>query len=184
MSDVPETSSTPDLDPQASGADSELEQLRAQLADAEARANTARDAQLRAVAELENVRKRAEREVSNSARYGAEKILGELVLVCDSLDLGVKSAEQATQGEGGDAAAKMLEGMKLTLQQLNQVMLKHGVVEISPKGEAFDPNLHEAMTLVPSADLPPNHVLDVMQKGYRLHDRLLRPAMVIVTRAP
>lgn len=184
MSDAPETSSTPDLHSQTNAASGELEQLRTQLADAETRAHAARDAQLRAVAELENVRKRAEREVSNGARYGAEKVLGELVLVCDSLDLGVKSAEQAAAADGSEAASKMLEGMKLTLQQLSQVMIKHGVVEIFPKGEAFDPNLHEAMTLVPSAELPPNHVLDVMQKGYRLHDRLLRPAMVIVTRAP
>jgi len=182
MTDTPESSATPpnDATMEAGGADA-LELLRAQLADAETRATAARDAQLRAVAELENVRKRAEREITNGVRYGSERLLADLLGVCDSLELGLKAVGTP---DAGTPAEKLVEGMRLTQQQLVQVLTKHGVSEISPRGEPFDPNLHEAMTMVPSDQLPPNHVLDVMQKGYRLHERLLRPAMVVVTRAP
>lgn len=157
----------------------DLATLTAKLADAEARVLAARDAQLRAIADLDNVRKRTEREVQSARQYGAEKLLGELLGVADSLDLGLAAAVKP------DAQmASLLEGMQLTQKQLLSTLEKHGVKPVDPQGEAFNPEWHEAVTMVPSADVAPNHVLTVMQKGYRLHDRLLRPAMVVVAKAP
>lgn len=145
---------------------------------AERAAAEARDAQIRAVAELDNVRKRAEREISERQKFGVEKLLGELLGVCDSLELGMRAAE------GAQDVTKLVEGMKLTLKQLANVLEKQGVQAVDPSGQPFNPDLHEAMTVVPSADVPPNHVVSVMQKGYTLHGRLLRPAMVVVAKAP
>lgn len=156
-----------------------IDALRTQLADAEARANAARDAQIRAVAEADNVRKRAEREMDNTRKYGAERVLGDLLAICDSVELGLKAATSP------DASAKAIaDGLELTYKQLLSFLDKHGVKLVDPTGEPFNPDWHEAMSMVPSADVAPNHVLSVMQKGYRLHERLLRPAMVIVARAP
>jgi molecular chaperone GrpE len=149
------------------------------LAEAEAKAAAARDAQLRAVADLDNVRKRAEREITNAAKYSSEKLLGELLGVADSLDLGLAAAAKPEA-----QIASLLEGMKLTQKQVLSLLEKNGVKQVDPRGQPFNPEFHEAVTMVPSAELPPNHVVDVMQKGYRLHDRLLRPAMVVVSKAP
>lgn len=175
MSDTPETSETPEVD---AGSD-ELMMLKTQLADAEARAAAAKDAQLRAVADLENTRRRLERDAASHLKYAAEKLLNELLAVADSLELGLKAAVEA------DGPAKaMAEGMELTYRQLMSVLEKNGVKLIDPQGTPFNPDFHQAMTMVESADVPANHVLSVMQKGYALHERLLRPAMVVVARAP
>lgn len=165
--------------PQPESLQAELAEVRAALAEAEARANAARDAQVRAIAELDNVRKRAEREIDNARKYGAEKLLGDLLAIADSLELGLKAA---TAPEASVQA--IADGMGLTHKQLQSVLDKHGVKLVDPAGEPFNPDFHEAMTMVPSADVAPNHVLSVMQKGYTLHGRLLRPAMVVVARAP
>lgn len=172
MTDTPETSTAAD------GVD-DIARLQALLADAEARAEAAKDAQLRAAAELENTRRRLEREASSTLKYAAEKLLGELLAVADSLELGLKAAD----GAEGPAKA-MGEGMQLTYRQLMSVLEKNGVRQIDPAGQPFNPDFHQAMTMVESADIPANHVLSVMQKGYSLHERLLRPAMVVVARAP
>lgn len=170
---------TPEQAAPGAGGQNELETLRAQLDDAEARAAAAKDAQLRAAADLENTRRRLEREASNNLKYAAEKLLGELLAVADSLELGLKAAELAD----GPARA-MGEGLQLTYRQLMSVLEKHGVKQIDPRGQPFNPDFHQAMSMAPSAAVPPNHVLDVMQKGYSLHERLLRPAMVVVARTP
>jgi molecular chaperone GrpE len=157
----------------------ELASLQAKLSEAEAAATTARDAQLRAMAELDNVRKRAEREIDNGRKFGAERLLSELLAIADSLDLGLQAAGQP------DASAQSIgHGMQLTQKQLIDLLAKHGVAVIDPVGQPFNPDLHEAVSAVPSADAAPNSVLSVMQKGYRLHERLLRPAMVMVATAP
>lgn len=172
MSETPET---PAVEP----AIDELTMLKLQLEEAEARAAGAKDAQLRAVADLENTRRRLERDAASNLKYAAEKLLGDLLAVADSLELGLKAAENA------DAATQaMAEGMNLTYRQLMSVLEKNGVRLIDPVGQPFNPDFHQAMTMVPSADVPANHVLSVMQKGYSLHERLLRPAMVVVARAP
>jgi len=157
----------------------ELTGLRSRLAEAEQLAATARDAQLRALAELENVRKRAEREIDSNRKYGTERILGDLLSVADSLDLGLAAASAPAAG-----AKPIAEGMQLIHKQLLSFFEKHGVKPVDPQGQPFDPQFHEAVSMLPSAEVPANHVLKVMQKGYRLHERLLRPAMVVVASAP
>ena len=154
----------------------EIAALKAALADAEGRASAAKDAQLRAVAESENVRRRIERDAASTLKYANERVLGELLAVVDSLELGLKAAESA------DVALR--EGMQLTYRQLMACLEKNGVKQLDPKGEAFNPDAHQAVTMVESSAVAPNHVVDVMQKGYRLHERLLRPAMVMVAKAP
>lgn len=157
----------------------DIASLSARLAEAEAKAAAARDAQLRAIADLDNLRKRAEREIANASKYSSEKLLGDLLGAADSLDLGLVAATKP------DAQiATLIEGMQLTLKQLLATLKKHGVEPVDPQGQPFNPDLHEAVTMMPSADVAPNHVLQVMQKGYRLHERLLRPAMVVVAKAP
>ena len=157
----------------------EVAALRAKLAEAEQQVAALRDQSLRAVAETDNVRKRAEREVANSLKYGADRVLGDLLGVCDSLELGLKAAAAP------DGSAKSIaEGLALTHKQLQAFFDKHGVKVVDPAGQPFNPELHEAVSAVESADVAPNQVLSVMQKGYRLHERLLRPAMVVVARAP
>jgi molecular chaperone GrpE len=174
MTDTPEQSPSPTED-----SVDELAALKLQLADAEARAAAAKDAQLRAAADMENTRRRLEREAGTSLKYAAEKLLGELLAVADSLELGLKAAG----GAEGPAQA-LAEGMQLTYRQLMSVLEKNGVRQLDPQGQPFNPDFHQAMSMVESADVPANHVLSVMQKGYQLHERLLRPAMVVVARAP
>lgn len=176
-----ESTETPAAAADAGGAQTpqaEIDALKARLADADAQAQAARDAQLRAMADVENTRRRLEREAQTNLKYASEKLLGEMLSVCDSLELGLKAAD------GADASAKALaEGMQLTWRQLMSVLERHGVRQIDPTGQPFNPDFHQAMTMVESAEVPPNHVVTVMQKGYTLHERLLRPAMVVVARA-
>ena len=174
MNDTPETQAEP-------AADDPIAVLQAQLADAEARASTARDAQLRAVAELDNIRRRLEREKDASVKFANENLLRELVTICDSLELGLKAAESA---EVKDQAKALIEGKQLTYKQLMALLETYGVKQLDPRGKLFNPDQHQAMSMVESKDVPPNHVLNVMQKGYTLHDRLLRPATVVVAKAP
>ncbi len=158
---------------------SQLDSLHEKLAEAETAAAVAKDQQLRAAAELENVRKRAEREIDSARKYGAERVLGDLLTISDSLELGLKAAS------GPDASVRsILEGLALTQKQFLMMFEKYGVAVVDPAGQPFNPEFHEAVSVVPSADVPANQVLGVMQKGYRLHDRLLRPAMVVVAKAP
>ena len=156
----------------------ELEVLRAQLAAAEAKAAENWDKALRATAELENVRRRVEREAGVAQKYALERVLGELVTVLDSLELGLKAVAAED-----DETRKHLEGLQLTHKQFWATLERHGVSVIDPQGQPFNPELHEAVSMLESAEMAPNHVLSVMQKGYKLHDRLLRPAMVVVAKA-
>ena len=157
----------------------ELDALREQLKLAQDAAALAQDARVRMAAETENLRKRLERESLTSLKYANEKLLGDLLGIADSLELGLKAASAP------DAQAKAIaDGMQLTQRQLMAALEKNGVKQLDPKGEAFNPDAHQAMTMIESADVAPNHVVEVMQKGYKLHDRLLRPAMVVVSKAP
>lgn len=145
----------------------------ARLAEAEAKAAENWDRYLRAAAELENVRKRAARDVEHAHKYALENFGRELLQVKDSLELGIAA------GESADAAA-LLEGSEATLKLLSATLERFDIVELDPVGEPFDPQLHEAMTMQPSAEAAPGSVLTVIQKGYELNGRLLRPARVIV----
>ncbi|HEU4652374.1 MAG TPA: nucleotide exchange factor GrpE [Steroidobacteraceae bacterium] len=154
---------------------SDIEALRAALAAAEAKANEHRDLYVRALAELENVRKRATRDIENAHKFGLDRLANDLIGVKDSLELGLAS-------EGTVEALKA--GTDATLKLLSKAFEKAGLVEIVPLGEPFNPELHEAMVTQPSAEHVPNTVLQVIQKGYQLNGRLLRPARVIVAREP
>ncbi len=173
------TDMSQDLPPEAQDPQQRIAELEKALADAHAQADQTRDAQLRAAAELENSRRRLEREAQNSARFAAEGLLRELLNVVDSLELGIKAAERP------DAQMPaLLDGMALTHKQFGSLLEKQGVTVVDPAGQPFDPELHQAMSMIESGDVAPNHVLSVMQKGYQLHGRLLRPAMVVVAKAP
>lgn len=161
----------------AAGGMDELAQLRQRLEAAEAAAGAARDQYLRSLAELENVRKRAERDVQNAHRYALERFAGELLNVRDTLELAVKSAATAD-------ARSLAEGQEATLRLLAKAFEKFDIVRIDPAGAAFDPALHEAVLMQESAGAAPGTVLQVVQCGYQLNGRLLRPARVTVARAP
>jgi molecular chaperone GrpE len=138
-----------------------------------------KDQELRTRAELDNVRKRAERDAQQQVRFSNERLLGDLLGALDSLELGLRAADKP------EATAQSIgEGLALTLRQLSGILERHGVTAVDPQGQPFNPELHEAVSSMESAQVAPNHVLNVMQRGYRLHERLLRPAMVIVARAP
>jgi molecular chaperone GrpE len=147
------------------------------LAAAEAKAVENRNSYLRAVAEMENYRKRTERELDNARKYAVERFAQELVGVGDSLEAGIVAA--AT-----NPGPALLEGAKATLKQLQQAFDKAGIKVIDPQGQPFDPDWHEAMVAQESRESAPNTVLSVIQKGYSLNGRLLRPARVIVSKAP
>jgi molecular chaperone GrpE len=168
---------TTTLMPETAAALVELEQLKSQLAAAEEQARNHWDQYLRSVAELENIRKRSQRDVEAAHRFGVEKLVQELIPVKDSLDLAVENA-------GKSDAAALVEGQAATQRLLAKALEKIGVTELDPVGQPFDANLHEAMAAQPSETASPNSVLVVVQRGYALNGRLLRPARVIVARAP
>lgn len=177
---VSETETDAGARPASEGGDTatdEVEALRTQLEEAQAKAEENWNQLLRVRAEMENIRRRSERDVEQARRYGVEKLAGELLAVRDSLEMGVNAAQE----EGADVE-KLREGSELTLRMLQQAMEKFDIQAVEPTGEKFDPSRHEAMAAQESAEHEPNTVLQVVQKGYLLGDRLLRPAMVIVSR--
>ena len=164
-----------DLQPQPLA---ELEQtVEEALAEAMATAEENWSKYLRVVAELDNLRKRHTRELENARRYGVEGLAAELLTVADSLEMALETGVQAP-------AETLLKGGQATLKQLQAAMEKYGVKVVSPEGEPFDPEFHEAMSMQPSATAEPDSVLTVVQRGYELNGRLLRPARVIVAKAP
>jgi molecular chaperone GrpE len=150
--------------------------LQAALAAAESRALESRDLYMRALAELENVRKRASRDVEQAHKFALERVAHDLIGVKDSLELGLANAAGSVDG--------LREGTRATLQLLSKALEKAGLTEIVPQGEQFNPELHEAMMAQPSAEHVPNSITQVVQKGYQLNGRLLRPARVIVAKEP
>jgi len=144
----------------------ELDAAKAELAQL-------REDSLRERADLENQRKRLERERDMARKFANERLLGELLPVIDSLEAGLNVP--------GDTAQHLREGMELTLRQLLKVVTDNGLVAVDPAGQPFNPDQHQAMSMVPSADVEPGHVVQVYQKGWLLNDRLLRPALVVVS---
>ncbi len=135
-----------------------------------------KDQLLRTVAEMENVRRRAQRDVENAHKFAVEKLLSDLLPVVDSLE----KAEDAAKTT--DHAESMAEGIGLSLKLFIGILEKSGVALVDPLGEPFDPQLHEAMAMVPNPDAEPNSVMDVMQRGYTLNGRLVRAAKVVVVK--
>jgi len=155
--------------PAVEPANPELDALRRE-------ADEHRDRYLRAAAELDNFRKRSAREVDAARRLGAERLAQAILPVRDSLEAGLAAAEKA-----GETA--VLDGLRATLRLFEEAFHACGIREISPAGQPFDPSKHEALSVLPAAGVAPNTVIEVVQKGYELHERLLRAAKVIVARA-
>ena len=145
-----------------------------------AEAEKFRDMALRAEAEMQNLRRRSERDVQNAHKFGAERLVQNLLPVLDSLEKAIETSLQAGTAEDDP----QLEGLKLCLKLFSEVLEKEGIEVVDPLGQPFDPNVHEALSLIENPDMEPNSVMAVIQKGYRLHERLVRPAMVMVSKAP
>ncbi|KAB7627906.1 nucleotide exchange factor GrpE [Alkalilimnicola sp. S0819] len=178
---VPETAAEePSASPQDApgGAEDRVAQLESELEQLRRKADENWEKFVRASAEADNIRRRAERDLQQAHKFGLEKFAADLLAVKDSLEMGLKAAEGSTD------VARLREGSELTLKMLGQAFDRHGIAEVNPLGEKFDPERHEAMAMQPSAEQPPNTVLEVIQKGYLLKERLLRPAMVLVAKAP
>lgn len=150
--------------------------LQEQLALAEKKAEENWELLLRTKAEMDNLRKRTEKDLENAHKYGMEKFVNEMLPVKDSMEMGL-AAEDVT-------VDSLHEGMKLTMNMFNAAFEKIGVREIDPLNEPFNPELHQAMTMQEADSVEPNTVIAVMQKGYSLNDRLVRPAMVMVSKKP
>ena len=153
-----------------------IEDLQAQLAAADARAKQSHDQYLRSLAEMENVRKRAQRDVEAANRFGLERFAQELLPVKEGLDLAVENAPKADRDS-------LAAGQLATQQLLSKAFERLGIVELDPVGEPVDPTQREARMVQPSASVEPDSVLTVVQRGYSLNGRLLRPARVIVAKA-
>ncbi|WP_286877203.1 MULTISPECIES: nucleotide exchange factor GrpE [Pantoea] len=155
--------------------DERIAQLEAELTQAQ---GGVREAQLRAQAEIENIRRRAEMDVEKAHKFALEKFANELLPVIDSLERALEVADKENTG-----LASMIEGIELTLKSLLGAVRKFGVEVVGETRVPFNPDLHQAMSMMESDEVEPNHVLMVMQRGYTLNGRLLRPAMVAVSKA-
>jgi molecular chaperone GrpE len=141
-----------------------------------------KDKLLRTLAEMENLRKRTEREVGDARVYAVSNFARDVLAVADNMHRALETVEAELKEHGDPKMKALIEGVELTERELMKVLEKHGVKKFSPEGEKFDPNMHEAMYEVPTQDLPAGHVAQVMQAGYMLGERILRPAMVGVSK--
>ncbi|MEQ3636589.1 nucleotide exchange factor GrpE [Alcanivorax sp.] len=137
------------------------------------------EADVRAQAEVQNVRKRAERDVQHARKFALEKFAGDLLSVADNLERGLAALDA-----DDDALKGAREGIELTLKSLLDAFARYNIEQINPADEPFNPELHEAMTMVPVPNMDPNSVIEVLEKGYQLNGRLIRPARVVVSKAP
>ncbi|MDH5229190.1 MAG: nucleotide exchange factor GrpE [Gammaproteobacteria bacterium] len=156
----------------------DVDKLRLAVEAAEAKASDNWEQLLRVKAEMENLRRRLEKDVANAHKFALEKFLNELIPVVDSMELGLAAAsdEQADM-------SKFKEGSELTLKMMAGLLDKYGVQSIDPMGEKFNPEQHQAMSMQENPDVDPNTVIAVFQKGYSLNERVIRPAMVVVSKA-
>lgn len=161
------------------GEQNEVEALRDKVTALTGAMEAAKEQVLRSQAEAQNARRRAEQDVEKAHKFGQEKLLGDLLPVVDNLERALASIDPQDQ-----AFKPVTEGIELTLKSFVDVLAKYKVEPVNPQGEPFDPQLHQAMTMVPNPDVEPNTVIDVFQKGYTLNGRLVRPAMVVVSKAP
>ena len=154
----------------------QLERTKDTIKELEESCDRFRDDALRANAEMENIRKRAKRDVSNARRFGIEKFAKELLPVIDSIEQALK------HGVKFEETIAMKDGIELTAKMLVDILKKNGVEELDPKGEKFDPNLHEAMAMIPNPEFEDNTIFDVFQKGYMLNGRVVRAAKVVIVK--
>lgn len=160
-------------------AEPSIEVLRAQLASLAAAFESAKEQSLRSQAEAQNARRRAEQDVEKAHKFGIEKMVNDLLPVVDNLERALASIDESDELFG-----PVIEGIKLTHKSFVDALGRHQVAAVAPEGEPFDPNLHQAVSAVPNGDVEPNTVLNCFQKGYTLSGRLVRPAMVVVSKAP
>ena len=159
----------PTVEEKLAEADAELARVKKALAEAD----------LRAQAEVQNVRKRAERDVQHARKFALEKFAGDLLSVADNLERGLAALDAEDEALKGAR-----EGIELTLKSLLDAFARYNLEQIDPADEPFNPELHEAMTMVPVPNVDPNTVIEVLEKGYQLNGRLIRPARVVVSKAP
>jgi len=153
-------------------------ELRAELDAALAQAASNKEAELRAHAEMQNIRRRAERDVENAHKFALDKMAGELLAVVDNLERALQAA-----GAADESSKALREGVEMTLSSFIATLGKFNIEQIDPEGAPFDPQQHQAMSMIENADVEPNTVVAVLQKGYSLNGRLVRPAMVMVSKA-
>lgn len=159
--------------------DNHVQELEAKLAEAQAKIQEQQDSVVRAKAEVENIRRRAALDVEKAHKFALEKFSNELLPVADNLERALQAADKENE-----ALVPMIEGVELTLKSFESSLAKFGVEVVSPaQGDALNPELHQAMSMIPNPDVAPNAIIDCLQKGYTLNGRLLRPAMVIVSAA-
>ncbi len=173
-----EQSADAQWDPEAAPPTPESAELTMLLEDARAKADDAHNQLLRVRAEMENMARRQAKELENAHKFALDGFARELLQVRDSLELG-----QAAAAAPDADIAKLREGTELTLKLLRDVMSKFGIERLDPEGEPFNPDYHQAMSMQPRADVPPNTVVNVIQSGYLLNGRLIRPALVMVSQA-
>jgi molecular chaperone GrpE len=154
-------------------------ELEQKLEQATNQAVEEKDRALRTVAEMENLRRRTALDVEKAHKFALEKFASELLPVLDNLERTLQVADKTNE-----AVKPLLEGVELTLKSMANSVAKFGVIAIDPQGQLFDPNLHQAMSMIENPDVAPNTVIAVMQKGYELNGRVIRPAMVMVSKAP
>jgi len=152
--------------------------LEAELAKATASAAEFKDAALRAKADADNIRRRAAIDVDKAKKFALEKFANELLPVIDNMERGLLHADKENE-----ALLPLIEGIELTAKSLESALEKFGVKSVNPEGEKFNPELHQAMSMIENPDVEPNTVITVMQKGYELNGRLIRPAMVMISKA-
>ena len=155
-----------------------VEALQAQIASLTAELDTARENVLRAQADAQNARRRAEQDVEKAHKFGLERMVNDLLPVVDNLERALAAIDTSDE-----TFAPVTEGIQLTLKSFLDSLARHQVVAVDPQGAPFDPQLHQAVSAVPNPDVEPNTVINVFQKGYTLHGRLVRPAMVVVAKA-
>lgn len=173
------TDQTPEPDARPQGAEqSDSPSLSEQLKTAIAERDQFKDKWARAMADLDNFRKRMYREMEEERKYQSAPMLKSLLPVFDGLDRAVYAAAQSKKFDD------LLNGVQMTIKQLETVLAGHGAKPIVAQGQPFDPNLHEAISQAPSADYPPMTVLNDVERGYQLHDRVIRPSKVVVSTAP
>lgn len=141
-----------------------------------------KDKHLRLLAEMENLRRRTEREVTDARQYGISRFAGDVLAVADNMHRALATLDEEVRGAADSKLILLIEGVELTERELLKTLEKHGVKKFTPQGEKFDPNLHQAMYEVPNSDVPAGHVAQVIQSGYMIGERMLRPALVGVSK--
>ena len=175
MTDSTTAPETPDTNPQAESAADPMAELAKEAAEL-------KDRLLRTLAEMENLRRRTEREVADARTYGVTSFARDILAVADSMERAMKALDEGIRDKADAGVKALLDGVELTERELLKVLEKHGVTKLEPKGQKFDPNMHQAMFEMPDPSVPAGMVTQVVQPGYKIGERVLRPAMVGVSK--